>query len=93
MGHFNSVEKKIQEGAVVVDVRTPDEYEDGHFPNAINIPVGELIKRAAEIGPKDKAVLLYCASGSRSAMGAKLLKTLGFVDVTNAGGIYDMPAF
>ncbi len=92
MGLFNSVEKKIQEGAVIVDVRTPDEYEDGHYPNAVNIPVGELLKRAAEIGPKDKAVLLYCESGSRSAMGARLLKTMGFSDVTNAGGISDMPA-
>jgi phage shock protein E len=93
MGAVNSVEKKIQEGAVIVDVRTIDEYEDGHFPKAINIPVNELPKRAAEIGPKDKPVLLYCESGSRSAMGAMLLKTMGFSDVTNAGGIADLPEF
>jgi len=93
MGFFNSVEQKIKEGAVVVDVRTTDEYEDEHFPKAINIPVNELSSRVAEIGPKDKPVVLYCASGARSAMGARILKSLGFSDVVNAGGLYDMPGF
>ncbi|MHB9151105.1 MAG: rhodanese-like domain-containing protein [Spirochaetales bacterium] len=93
MGFFNSVEQKIKEGAVVVDVRTMDEYEDEHFPKAINIPVNELSARVAEIGPKDKPVVLYCASGARSAMGARILKALGFSDVVNAGGLYDMPGF
>ncbi len=93
MGVANSVAKKIQEGAVIVDVRTIDEFEDGHYPKAINIPVNELPRRAAEIGPKDKPVLLYCASGSRSAMGTMLLKTMGFINVTNAGGLEDLPEF
>jgi phage shock protein E len=93
MGFFNGVEKKIKEGAVVVDVRTEDEYSDEHFPKALNIPVGELGARASEIGPKDKAIILYCASGARSALGARILKSLGYADVTNAGGLYDMPGF
>ena len=93
MGFFNSVEQKIEAGAVVVDVRTADEFADEHFPAALNIPVGELAARAGEIGPMDKPVVLYCASGSRSAMGAHILKTMGFADVTNAGGLYDMPGF
>ena len=95
MGFFgsNSVEQKIKAGARVVDVRTRDEFADEHFPSALNIPVNELTARADEIGPKDKAVILYCASGARSAMGTKLLKSLGFSDVTNAGGISDMPGF
>ncbi len=93
MGFFNGVEKKIQAGAAVVDVRTEDEYMDEHFPKALNIPVNELAARAAEIGPKDKPVILYCASGARSAMGARILKSLGFADVTNAGGLYDMPGY
>ena len=93
MSMFASVEDKIKAGAVVVDVRSVDEFEDEHFPKALNIPVGELANRAAEIGPKDKTVVLYCASGARSAMGAKILKSLGYQDVTNAGGIGDMPGF
>lgn len=91
MAFFNSVEQKIKAGAIVVDVRTEDEYMDEHFPKALNIPVGELSARAGEIGPKDKPVVLYCASGARSAMAARILKSMGFTDVTNAGGLSDMP--
>ncbi len=95
MGLFggNSVEQKIKAGAVVVDVRTVDEYSDEHFPKALNIPVNELQSRAGEIGAFDKPVVLYCASGARSAMGSRILKSLGYKDVTNAGGLSDMPGF
>ncbi len=93
MGFFNSVEQKIKAGAVVVDVRSQDEFADEHFPKALNIPVNELSARAGEIGPKDKPVVLYCASGARSAMGARILKSLGFADVVNAGGLSDMPGY
>jgi phage shock protein E len=93
MGFFNSVENKIKAGALVVDVRSDDEYGDEHFPKALNIPVGELQSRAGELGPKDRAIVLYCASGARSAMGARILKSLGFTDVMNAGGLSDMPGF
>jgi phage shock protein E len=93
MGFFNSVEQKIKAGAVVVDVRTTDEYADEHFPRALNIPVNELAARTGEIGAKDKPVVLYCASGARSAMGSRILKSLGYADVTNAGGLSDMPGF
>jgi len=93
MGFFNSVEQKIKAGAVIVDVRSQDEFADEHFPKALNIPVNELAARAGEIGPKDKPVVLYCASGARSAMGARILKSLGFADVVNAGGLSDMPGF
>ncbi len=95
MGLFggNSVEQKIKAGAVVVDVRTVDEYSDEHYPKALNIPVNELQSRAGEIGSLDKPVVLYCASGARSAMGSRILKSLGYKDVTNAGGLSDMPGF
>jgi phage shock protein E len=93
MGFLNVVEQKIKDGAIVIDVRTEDEFVDEHFPRALNIPVNELPARLAEIGAKDRTVVLYCASGARSAMGAKILKSLGFTDVINAGGLSDMPGF
>jgi len=93
MGFINTVATKIKAGALVVDVRTADEYADEHFPKALNIPVAELQVRASELGPKDKPLVLYCASGARSAMATRILKSLGFTDVTNAGGISDMPGF
>jgi phage shock protein E len=87
----NTVSAKIKAGAAVVDVRTTDEYEDGHYDGAVNIPVNELESRMGEIGPKDTSVVVYCASGARSAMAAKILKAAGFADVLNAGGLEDMP--
>ncbi len=93
MSVSNSVEQKIKAGAVIVDVRSEDEFADESYPKALNIPVGELSVRASEIGPKDKPIVLYCASGARSAMGARILKSMGFTDVVNAGGLYDMPGF
>ncbi len=84
------IKTKIDQGATVVDVRTPEEFRDGFYAGALNIPLHDLARRLGEI-PKDKAVILYCASGARSAMGARLLKQAGYRDVTNAGGLYDMP--
>jgi phage shock protein E len=84
------VKQKIDAGATIIDVRTPEEFRDGAYPGARNIPVGNLSARLGEI-PKDKPVVLYCASGARSASAARTMKQAGFVDVINAGGLGDMP--
>jgi len=82
---------KIQSGAKIVDVRTPEEFNEEAYPNAINIPVDEVQSRLNEFGEKTKPILVYCASGARSAYAARLLKNAGYTDVINAGGLYDMP--
>lgn len=84
------VKQKIEAGAKIVDVRSPDEFRDGGYPGAVNIPLQSLAARLGEI-PKDKPVVLYCASGARSGMAARQLKQAGYADVTNAGGLSDMP--
>jgi len=84
------VKQKIEAGAKIVDVRSPDEFRDGGYPGAVNIPLQSLGARLGEL-PKDKPVVLYCASGARSGMAARQLKQAGFADVTNAGGLGDMP--
>jgi len=84
------VKQKIDAGATIVDVRTPEEFRDGAYPGAINIPVSNLGARLGEI-PKSKPVVLYCASGARSASAARAMKQAGFADVVNAGGLGDMP--
>ncbi|NLJ09965.1 MAG: rhodanese-like domain-containing protein [Treponema sp.] len=89
----NIVEEKIKAGALVVDVRTEDEFIDEAFPGAINIPVGALQTRMKELEPKDRPIVLYCASGARSALAARILKAAGWTDVTNAGGLWDMPGY
>ena len=86
-----TIKDKIVAGAKVVDVRTPAEFADEAYPGAINIPLPALPARMNELGPKDKPIVLYCASGARSGQGMRLLKQAGFTDVINAGGVDDMP--
>lgn len=73
--------------AVIIDVRTAEEYREGHIPGAPLIPLAELAGRAGEV-PRDKKVLIICRSGNRSAQATKLLRDKGFDNVYNiAGGI------
>lgn len=88
---MNPILAKIQAGASIIDVRSPDEFADGAYPGAKNIPVNALPNRIADVGAKDKPVVVYCASGGRSAVAQQILKANGFIDVTNAGGLEDMP--
>ncbi len=78
---------RIARGAVVVDVRSPAEYASGHFGSAKNIPLDAISTRARELS-KTKPVVLYCRSGARSASAKRLLETLGFTDVYDAGGMH-----
>ena len=86
-----SIKEKIKAGAAVIDVRTADEFADGAYPGAKNIPVDVIQNKLDQVGPKDKSVIVYCASGGRSAAAQKILRASGFTDVTNAGGLDDMP--
>lgn len=74
-------------GAVVLDVRPAAEFATGHLPNARNIPLAELDKRASEL-PPNKPVLVCCAAGNTSARAAGVLRKAGRKDVFNlAGGL------
>lgn len=84
--------EKIKAGARIIDVRTAEEFEEEHYPNAVNIPVDQVQTRLKEFGEKSTPIVVYCASGARSAYAAKVLKSAGFSNVTNAGGLDDMPA-
>ena len=77
--------KLVAAGARLVDVRSPEEYARGHLPGAVNIPVQELDRRMAEVGPRDGEVILYCRSGSRSARATEMLRRQGFGKVHNLG--------
>ncbi|MGC3998617.1 MAG: rhodanese-like domain-containing protein [Anaeromyxobacter sp.] len=84
------VKQKLAAGALILDVRTPGEFAGGAYPGAKNIPVQELGARLSEV-PKGKPIVVYCASGMRSASAAALLQRSGYADVVNAGGLGDMP--
>lgn len=78
----------VQEGATLVDVRSPSEFSSGHLPGAVNIPVSELTKRSDEIGKTDTPVVLYCRSGARSSRAKKLLAAAGFSAVHDLGPMH-----
>src|SRR5215207_9978860 len=75
----------VAAGARLLDVRSPEEYAGDHLPGALNIPVQELDRRMAEVGPLDGEVILYCRSGSRSARATELLRRHGFSKAHNLG--------
>jgi len=87
----SSIKDMIKAGALIVDVRTPDEFADEAYPKAVNIPLSILPAKLDQLGPKDKPIVLYCASGARSAQAARFLQKAGFSNVVNAGGLDDMP--
>ena len=70
----------INDGAVVLDVRDGTEYAAGHLANSRNIPVADIDKRAAEL-PAGKPVVVVCATGSRAARAASVLRKSGRADV------------
>jgi rhodanese-related sulfurtransferase len=79
-------------GPLIVDVRTPMEFDTGAYPGAININLDDLASRVEELGSRDREIVLYCASGARSAYGQRILKQMGFTNVRNAGGLQDIMA-
>ena len=74
----------------VLDVRTPQEYAEGHVPGAVNVPYDQLPSRIADI-PKDKDVVLYCKSGRRAGIAAETLAANGYTRLSHLEG--DMPAW
>ena len=80
-------------GVIVLDVREQEEYDSGHIPGAVLLPLGAIDgESAAEVIPKkDATVLVYCRSGSRSKRAAKALAELGYTDVYEFGGIMTWP--
>ena len=73
---------------IILDVRTEEEYNEGHIPNAILIPNTEIRERAElELTDQDQLILVYCRSGNRSKLAAAILVELGYTNVVEFGGI------
>lgn len=77
--------QKYQAGTFVLDVRTPEEWNDFHAPNTTLIPLNTLASRVNEL-PKDQEILVICRSGNRSAQGRDILLNAGFTQVTSVRG-------
>ena len=80
----------VDNGALLVDVRSPAEFNAGHLAGAINIDHEEIISRTSELGDKDRVIIVYCRSGRRSGLAKEWLIEKGFTNVTNVGGLKGM---
>ncbi|MFZ5468227.1 MAG: rhodanese-like domain-containing protein [Myxococcota bacterium] len=88
-GQIDAGEAKrlVEAGAVLLDVRTPEEFASGHLAGALNIPVQELERRLADVGPREKPVVVYCRSGMRSGRAKKILSQANFSAVHDLGAM------
>ena len=76
----------LKQGALVIDVRSTGEFNSGHLARAINLPLDEIETAVpARVKDKSQALLLHCASGLRSGLAARKLKSLGYTNVFNLG--------
>lgn len=81
-----------EEGYIILDVRTQEEYDQGHIPGAIVISHEEIAEKAEEVlTDKNQLILVYCRSGRRSKITAEALVELGYTNIKEFGGIIDWP--
>lgn len=93
MGLFDkNINKYIEEfnaeqGIILIDVRETDEYASGRIPGSINVPLSNIKEIEDAVPDKSAKIYVYCLSGGRSDMAAEFMKSKGYTDVTNIGGI------
>lgn len=90
-----AAKKLIGEGAVVFDVRSPDEFGAGHLPTATNLPIDQFASRLAEVeqavgADKSKPIVVYCGTGARASKAKQTLTEAGYTNVVNGGGLDDL---
>ncbi|MEO7922704.1 MAG: rhodanese-like domain-containing protein [Chitinophagaceae bacterium] len=83
-GH-NKLRTALKKGAVIIDVRTPNEFDQGRVGDSINIPVDRVAANAARIKEMKRPVIFCCASGVRSGNAVKIMKATGLKEVYNGG--------
>ena len=79
----------LKDNGVIIDVRTEEEYDEGHIPNSISIPLSHLDDILTEVIDKDTHLMVYCKSGIRSGNAVQALILMGYTNAVNAGGIID----
>ncbi len=83
----NLKEYEKEENAVLLDVRTREEFAEGHIPKSKNLPLQVIDKAGKFIDNENVPVFVYCRSGGRSSMAQEMLKSMGYKNVKNLGGI------
>ena len=79
-------------GVLIVDVRTPQEYAEGHIANSINLPLDQLKEVASNKLPdKEQSIYVVCRSGNRSSQAQDILESIGYTSITDIGSVFDWP--
>lgn len=89
---MDEIEEYLEKGAIVIDVRTVEEYEDGHVPGSKNIVLDTIPNRVEEISALGKSFIAVCRSGARSGSAADFLSDQG-LDIINGGPWGDVDQF
>lgn len=88
--NFEELKNKINQGALLIDVRSKQEYQEGHLPGAINIPEYEIVKRVQrEIPRKNQLIVVYCQYGGRSRNVYTIMRRMGYSNIYNLYGGLD----
>ena len=88
---FTTIANEVaKNSAVLLDVRTAEEYASGHFAGAVNLDVEDIRAGKLPDSAKTQSLYLYCRSGNRSAQATELLKTAGYTTITDLGGLDDV---
>lgn len=75
---------------IYIDVRTVEEFNEGHYPGALNHPVELIMQGVMPDVPKDQQICVYCKSGGRAGVALDNMKQAGFLDIVNGGGLNDV---
>jgi rhodanese-related sulfurtransferase len=81
----SDIKDALKKGAIIIDVRTPNEYDEGRVKDSINIPVDRVASNADRIKQFNRPVIFCCSSGSRSATATSIMKKKGLKEVYNGG--------
>lgn len=89
ISYMEAKEMIINDGAILVDVRSKEEYDDGHINGAILLPIDEIDEDTASdnFDSKDSNIIVYCRSGNRSSQAVTLLKNLGYTNIYDLGAM------
>ncbi|MFN8291819.1 MAG: rhodanese-like domain-containing protein [Chitinophagaceae bacterium] len=88
---MNTIKQLVNDpNTLIVDVRSPWEFDMEHIPGAMNIPLEDIYGKSGDLKAINKPVVLYCRSGNRSGMAVQLLRQSGLTDIYNGGGLTDM---
>lgn len=82
-----AAKQAVEAGAVLVDVRTPAEFAEGHAERSVNVPVDQISSKSEALWDKKTKLVVVCASGHRAGRAVEALRARGYTDVTNGGAV------